>query len=295
MLKSEIARAALTKAMEIRTKANIPLTNSLSIYDFVETKGIKEVQFVEIPSLEELYWKDEKMILISSLRPTGRQAFNCGHGFGHHIFGHGMCITSLANGSSFSKKFDPKEFLVDCFADFLLMPKTTVCHGFNSRGWDIKTVTPFQIYTVAGWLGVGYSTLIQHMRDTLKLISSFQSDKLLRTKPLQLRAEILGEKSLTNVVVVDEAWNGRPVDISVGDYLLLTSDMSFDGSCLEFYKKNLFGFIIRGLAPGCDGKIWSEKSEWSIQVRVSRPNYKGRNIFRFEEDPDYDQNEILSN
>lgn len=294
MLKNELARTALTKAMQIRSQANIPLTDSICIYDFVENKDIREVRFVEIPSMEELYWKNEKMILINSLRPMGRQVFNCGHGFGHHVFGHGMCLTSVANGSSSGKRFDSKEFLADCFSDFLLMPKTTVCHGFVSRGWKAESCTPFQVFTIAGWLGVGYGTLIQHMRDTLKLISPAHAEKLLKTRPIQIRTQIFGEKSPANIVVVDEQWKGRPVDISAGDYLLLADELCFSGNCLKYYKKTLFGFIVQGIAPGCDGKIWNQKSGWSIQVRGSRPNYVGRNIFRFEEDPDYDVNTVLA-
>jgi hypothetical protein len=287
-MKSELAHLALTKAIQIRKQASVPLTDSICVYDLAESEGIQEIRFVDIPSLEELYWKNEKTILISSLRPIGRQAFNCGHGFGHHVFGHGMCITSLSSGNYTGKAFDPNEFLVNCFSDFLLMPKTTVCHGFAVRGWDIKKCTSYHIYVIATWLGVGYGTLIQHMRDTLKLISLSHAEELLKTKPLQLRSHILGKKTTGNLTIVDDHWKGRPVDISAGDFLLLPDEMKFEGKCLQSYEENMFGLIIQGVIPGCNGRLWSEKADWSIPVRVSRPKYIGRNIFRFEEDPDYE-------
>jgi hypothetical protein len=47
------------------------------------------------------------------------------------------------------------------------MPKAAVVGGFSRRNWNAASSTPAQIYTIAGWLGVGYETLITHMRASL--------------------------------------------------------------------------------------------------------------------------------
>src|SRR4051794_12498608 len=82
--KNELAREALRQALQARTRQKLELTDAIAIFDVTERLGIEEVRFVDIPSLEELYWKDERKILVSSHRPAGRQAFNCAHGLGHH-------------------------------------------------------------------------------------------------------------------------------------------------------------------------------------------------------------------
>jgi hypothetical protein len=285
--KSELIRRALTTALQIRQRAGVLLTDALCIYDFAEANGIAEVRFIDIPSLEEFYWKDARMIIVSSLRPAGRQAYNCAHGFGHHVFGHGTCIAGVPSDETGNRKFDPNEFLVDCFAGFLMMPSSTVSHGFTARGWPPKTCTPLQVYTVAGWLNVGYATLIQHMRDVLKLIPRSHADALFRAKPKQIRAQLMGRETRENVVVVDPCWSGRPVDIEVGDFMMLPSGIDFAGDCIELVEERAGGVILRGVAPGATGQLARVSAGWGAFVRVSRRGYFGRNRFRHLEDPDY--------
>ena len=198
-IKKQLAQDALRKALQIRQKAKIPLTDALCVYDVVEANGISEVRFVDIPSLEELYWQDDDRIFVSALRPSGRQAFNCAHGFGHHVFGHGNCITGVSSNGFKSGPFDADEFTADSFAGFLLMPRTTVSHGFAVRGLKLERCTPLQVYTVACWLGVGYTTLVHHMRDTLKLISRSRAESFLKVTPKEIRAQLIGRETSENV------------------------------------------------------------------------------------------------
>jgi Zn-dependent peptidase ImmA (M78 family) len=285
--KGKIVQHALTTALKIRQKAKVRLTDALCIYDFAEANGIAEVRFIDIPSLEEFYWKDSRMIIVSSLRPAGRQAYNCAHGFGHHVFGHGTCIAGVPSDETGTRKFDPNEFLVDCFAGFLMMPSSTVSHGFTARGWQPRGCTPLQVYTVAAWLGVGYSTLVQHLRDVLKFVSRAHAETLFKAKPKQLRARLVGRETSENVVVVDPHWTGRPVDIEVGDLILLTPGMSFRGDCLEPVEERTDGTILRGIAPGANGQLACAETGWGAFVRVARRGYIGRNRFRHLEDPDH--------
>ena len=286
MDKRTLVQHALTTALRLRQKAGVRLTDSLCIYDFAEANGVAEVRFVDIPSLEEFYWKNARMILVSSLRPAGRQAYNCAHGFGHHVFGHGECIAAVpSEEAEMRRRIDPNEFLVDCFAAFLLMPSTTVSHAFTSRGWQPKACTPVQVFTVAGSLGVGYATLIQHMRDVLKLISHSHAETLFKTKPKQIRAQLIGNQTSANVVVADVHWTGRPIDLEVGDLILLPPGAQFGGCSLELVENRATGTILRGVAPGEAARVTLDG--WAAFVRVSRRGYVGRNIFRHLEDPDY--------
>ena len=285
--KKQLVQEALMKALQIRQRAKIPLTDALCVYDFVEANGINEVRFTEIPSLEELYWKEADAIFVSSLRPPGRQAFNCAHGFGHYVFGHGTCITGVPSNGYQPASFEPDEFLVDCFAGFLMMPRTTVSYGFAIRGWQLATCTPLQVYTVACWLGVGYATLIHHMRDVLKLISRSHAESLAKTKPKQIRAGLMGDQTDQHVIVLDTHWTGRPVDIEIDDFVMLPPGSILSGDCITVVHEDASSTIVRGVAPGDSGRISLLETQWCAFLRVARRGYCGRNLFRHLEDPDH--------
>lgn len=289
MSKHDLALTALNKALQLRQKNNIGLPDATDIYHLAEQAGIQEIRFVDIPSLEELYWKDQKTILLSLHRPAGRRAFNCAHGLGHHVFGHGMCISSISSGG-FDERFDPNEFLADTFAGFVLMPKTTVCHAFASRRWSIENCTPIQVYSIACWLGVGYTTLVHHMCRALNLISESQAVRLSAVPLSRIRFDVLGYECAANILVVDKWWSGRAVDLEVGDYLLLSDELQLEESRLKAIGPSRGGFVHLATEPGYDaGYIAITDANSAVAVRVYRKNYQGRNIFRFDNDPDYVQ------
>jgi hypothetical protein len=285
--RKKIIQRALTAALQVRQKAKVPLTDSICIFDFVEANGIDEVHFFNIATLEEVYWKQARKIIVSSVRPPGRQAFNCAHGFGHHFFGHGNCIAGVPSEENGYRSLDPKEFLVDCFAGFLVMPRSTVSHGFVSRGWRPQTCTPLQAYTVSGWLGVGYTTLIHHMRDVLDLMPRAHAEALLKVKPKQIRANLMGRETSENVLVVDSSWTGRPVDLEVGDLVLLPPGTAYEGKCVDLVEESTTRTLLRAVAPGEDGRLACPGNRWGAFLRVSKRAYHGRNMFRHREDPDY--------
>src|SRR5207249_1380848 len=174
------------------------------------TLGI-ETRFVDIPSLEGMYWKKaEPVILVAAERPPGRQAFTCAHELGHHAFGHGNKIDQVLEQSSLK---DPEEYLADVFAGFLLMPKTAVLHAFSVRGFDPRTASPTDLFVTAGWLGVGYGTLARHLQSGLGLISARQRTELLKVQPKAIKRTLLGHDIAADVIVVDDAWKAcRAID-----------------------------------------------------------------------------------
>jgi hypothetical protein len=120
-----------------------------------EQEGV-EVRFSALPSAEGIYSPGKPVIVVSSLRPAGRQAYTGAHELGHHIYGHGEQFDELVEDRGKSRKWDPKEYEANCFASALLMPKTAVLKGLSLRGWNLKSISPEQAYRMASWLGVGY-------------------------------------------------------------------------------------------------------------------------------------------
>ena len=69
-----------------------------------------------------------------SARPLQRRAYNCAHELGHHVFGHGSSIDELREDAKSQPWDDPKEFLADTFAGFILMPIIGLRRAFSVRG-----------------------------------------------------------------------------------------------------------------------------------------------------------------
>lgn len=279
---------AADAALRLRQSAGLGIWTPVCVYDVAEGLGL-EVRFVDISSMEGMYCKvATPLILVSSLRPSGRQAFTCAHEIGHHIYKHGTRVDELVDRPIAKSRFDPEEFLADCFAGFFLMPKSAVSRAFATRGWDIRSCTPLQIYTIAGAFGVGYMTLIQHMSSTLNLLPRSRVNELERITPKQIRSAQLGRETREDLVLVDTQWDGRAIDIQVGDLVQLPADVVGEGMCVSLSEQGKEGLLFRGAVPGV-GRFHQPSTGWSASVRVSRRGYVGRSIFRHLEEADYDE------
>lgn len=272
-----MAQGAFAAALRMRRDAGYGLDEAVCVYDLAERLGI-EVRFTDIPSMEGmLYCNPEPVIIVTSLRPLGRRTFTCAHELGHVHYGHGTIIDELS-GKAPKAVFDPVEFVADCFAGALLMPKMAVQRAFTLRNWSIESSTPGQIYSISNYFGVGYSTLIHHLSKGLYLLPHSSAEKLLNVRPGRAQAQAIGWESEDKVWVVDPHWKGRAVDVEVGDLVLTAGEADYEGICLEgvegFRRRRLF----RACRPGF-AKI-SNNEGWSVFVRVSRRAFVGRSIFR---------------
>ncbi len=253
------------------------MEEAICVYDFCERLGI-EVRFVDIPSLEGmLYCNHEPTIIVSSHRPAVRQAFTCAHELGHLYSGDGTTIDDLV-GKSHKFTSDPKEFMADCFAGALLMPKMAVQRAFAVRSWSIGGSTPGQIYTVSGYFGVGYATLVHHLWNSLKLIQGSHAEGLLKVGRRNAQAQALGWDSAGTVRIVDPYWNCRAIDLEVGEFVQVQVDTACEGNCFNEVCVSGSGRLYRASQPGI-GRL-SSASGWAGYVRVSRKKFVGRSIFR---------------
>ena len=156
-------RRAIRLAFSTRRRAGYSLHQAICIYDCAERLGV-EVRFLQVPSFEGMYASSGSgLIVVSSMRPPGRQTYTCAHELGHHILGHGSKWDEYLNDWGTSNPRDPNEREAERFAGYLLMPRRAVMAAFAQRAWDPLSCTPEQAYTVAYQLGVGYSTLINQM------------------------------------------------------------------------------------------------------------------------------------
>jgi Zn-dependent peptidase ImmA (M78 family) len=282
--KRELAQEALYKAGELRKKFKIPPMSPVPIYEICKDLDLT-VRFVNVSSMEGMYVHGEKNILISSRRPLTRKHYTCGHELGHHVFDHGYKVDELLEAG---QKDDPQEFLVDCFAGFLLMPKLALKNAFNIRGWSPELATPRQIFTISCNFNVGYETIINHMNHAVKMISSQRASELKRLTPKSIRQELMGGDSDTSLVIADEQWISQTIDVEVGCQILVPKTTEIDiqpdiASIVE--NSSVCGKIVRAEKPGII-RAFCPDSNWAVFIRISRLNYEGLSEYRHLEDCD---------
>jgi Zn-dependent peptidase ImmA (M78 family) len=275
MDKQEI-RKIVKRALKTRLKQSVPIDESFCVIDMAKELGI-EVKFVDLKSLEGAYLNETETILLSTLRPEGRVRFTCAHEIGHFIFKHGDSFDEVVEKACVAKN-KIEERMCDIFASFLLMPETTVNYFFQSHGWNINAPKPTEVFMTTSWLGVSYSSLVNHLYYGLKKIDKRTFDALLKVQPRTIKSELTGIPVTSNLVVVDNIWKGRPLDLQVDDYLLLSYPVDIPDGILakvENSEKDLY----RAEKPGLS-TIHIKNPKGGIALRVRRKEYVGRGIFR---------------
>ena len=280
--KKALAFDALSRALRLRKKLGIDLDRPVSAIEIAESLNI-EVRLVDLPSMEGMYIAGPApKIILSSLRPQGRRNFTCAHELGHHIYEHGEQFDEITSAKNISRKNDPKEFSADCFAGYFLMPKALIDSGMKRRNFTYETLEAHQVYALSSWLGVGYTTLINHMQFGIQMITQEKSHQLLHYEPQEIRQQIYPDSAISNLHVADEHWIGRAIDCEVGDYISLPKNSILEGVQLDTLENNN-GCFLKTRVPGL-AKATNESLGLSIFIRVSPKNYKGRSCYRFEED-----------
>lgn len=282
-LKKNHARLAIGTASRLRAEMGYQPWDSVCPYDIILEKSI-ELRFLGMRSMEGAYIQKgkAKAIIVSALRPYGRQLFTAAHELGHEIFDHGTMIDDVTELDKFDKR-DPREFLADSFASALLMPQSLVERVFTSQGYSLENPSPIHCYLASGIIGVGYTTLVSYLQYSLRTISPELGQVLRRKTPAAIRNLIVGEVCPQNIFSVNESWMGRPVDLQLGDYIMTNHPLNCDSSYLSSSHRLLGGeFIYEAMRPGttiCS----AESTGWNSLLRISSARFEGWYGNKYEE------------
>jgi Zn-dependent peptidase ImmA (M78 family) len=176
-----LARQALVAALQLRQDKQKGLTDPVCPFDLALDLEI-DLWFKALPSLEGMYSSSPKpAIIIGTERPGARQSYTCAHEIGHHVFGHGTKVDEIKTGANPDAPFDPEEFLAQSFAGFLLVPKLALDHACKKRRIKIQDIQPVDLYRLANYFGVGYTTLIRHLHYSLQCLTSKQEQEYSQT------------------------------------------------------------------------------------------------------------------
>jgi Zn-dependent peptidase ImmA (M78 family) len=281
---THVARRALRGALEVRKKAKVALSAPLCIYDLASERLKIEVRFQAGATFGGMYAKETETILVPSERPAGRRRFTCAHEVGHWYFGHGTKVEDL-EGMEKGGSNDPDEILANQFAGHLLMPRWAVEQSFADRKLVPETATDRDLYALACQFGVGYRTIITHLRYALNMISPHRTELLLRSSRKAIKQKFLSETFSNHLVFVDSCWKQEvAVDLEVGDEVLLTFDATAENDRLR-KQPVAEGTLLLATKPGIT-KVSADNSAWTTFVRICRKGFTGRSIYRHLEDPD---------
>jgi Zn-dependent peptidase ImmA (M78 family) len=280
-----LASQAMQAATATRAKAKLDQHSPLCIYRLCETLGVA-VRFNNI-NMEGMYQRGAPpRIHLSARRPLPRRAYNCAHEAGHHIFGHGSSIDELREDAKEHPWEDPKEFLADVFAGFILMPVMGLRRAFAVRGWTPETATPAQMFMIACDFGVGYTTLLTHLSAGVNMITRARSLALQRSTPKALRADILSALTSEPLIVADRHRAGPTLDAEVKTLLLLPPGTETTGASLAHERDLPNGRLFRAVRPGIV-QASVDSGAWAAFVRVAPEAYVGLAQYRhLEDDPD---------
>ncbi len=287
MTRRQLATLALRTALQLRSNLRVTASHPVCIFDVAETLGV-DVRFVDLPSMEGMYHRSSApTILVSSLRPPGRQAFTCAHELGHHVFEHASHIDELVANSGMTSA-DPDEALADLFAGFLLMPKLAIESAFRTLGVDPARATAESILTISNWFGVGYKTLLLHASRSLGIVPTPVADLLSKVPLSATRGAITETDGSVDLVVVTQHWIGRPVDVAMDQLIVAPQSFQFPPDTVVQVGKVQERSIFKPTHPGVS-QVVDSSSPWSSFLRISRAGFVGRAAFRHLEDPEYEE------
>ncbi len=284
--RKQLALRAAARAEYVRSKCGIGHNAAVDVLCVAEKRKC-EVRFMSLPSLEGAYCPNPgPVIILGSDRPAGRRAFTCSHELGHHEFKHGIRVEEL-DAEKYQETKELTEFLADMFAAFLLMSQASIRHALKNRGIDPKHIEPIQVFRLASFLGVGYGTLIDHMTWTLRLLTLRQRETLRNTRPVDLKKDF-GGSPRSEVVLVDELWRDRAVDLEIGDILVLPKGVVVeDVPRLSPHGVIDAQLVFKAISRGYL-RAFNENSGWAVNIRIAPKKFVGLARYRFFADPEED-------
>ena len=276
-----IATKGIKKADSLRMDLDINMFQPLNVYDACNKLEL-DVRFVNI-NMEGMYISSDNPaksnIMLSALRPFSRKVYTCAHELGHHLFGHGSKIDMISDDSIETSNYDDEERLVDIFAAALLMPIAGVQLEFKKRGWNIKTATPFQYFTISSVFGIGYKTLIYNCTIN-KLIGHNKSKELSKyTHSYFLNKVLKSEKNTGHLKIIDSKYTEKIVDSEVSGFLYLPKNIRLEGGHLEMVSETKNGKCYEAIKPGILRANNIEDGQ-TYFIRIQNFEYEGLSEYR---------------
>lgn len=282
MNRTELATTAMRRASEIRREAGISRTSPLNIYDLAMNDLGLRVQFTAGASFEGMFAKEQNAILVPSERPHGRRAFSAAHEVAHWAFGHGSQIDEEDSLEGYNAR--PEEQLANQFAGYILMLPAALKHAANLLELDLARPSPFKMYEMACWFGVGYSTVVNHLQHGVQMLKPAHAAELLRLEPQKIRQHFSPRHLTKHLAVASGLKPAMPLDMAVGDHALLPAEVEMPNDILKIVERTASGLIVEAERPGI--ALLSGEGGWEAAIRVMKKGFTGWAKYRHMEEDD---------
>lgn len=288
MDRTKIGREAARRAIRLREQLGLNPEQPIDAITAAENLGIK-VTLCAQTTVEGLYARTNPPCIITSAhRPVGRIAFSVGHELGHHVYEHpGVSMHEFAEESvPFTEKPIP-ELEADYFAGHFLMPNRGVRAALSAHGWELAKLTPEQVFRLASFFGVSYAALLSHLRYNLTMIDDSIYTRLSKLEPKDVKSALLGFKHTRDLIVIDNLWGPRDIDLRTTDYAMVAGDCKLEGVCAKTEGTVGQWTIVKAIRQG-EGTIRGPNGTTKIRVsgKLNGDYFTGHSRNRFEEDPD---------
>jgi len=192
-VQAEGRRAAIKEHVRLDCDRTAPI----DVFGIIERERLW-LFFEPLPRLLGLYDRAGDAapgILINSKHPLALQRFTAAHEYGHHVLGH---EASTDDESTIVRVDDPnadQEIAAQAFAAEFLMPQKLVNHTLRRLNLPRTrdALDPGQAYRISVELGASFSATVYQLR-TLKFLSPARANDILDARPIDIKAELLGER-----------------------------------------------------------------------------------------------------
>ena len=173
----------------------------------------------------------------------------------------------------------PEERLANMFAGYVLMFPPAIEWARDVLGLNYETCSAREIYSLASCFGVSYTSLLGHLRWSLRKLSDARYSALKRIPPRVIREDLLQGRVSRHLVVRNQLPLKIPFDLEDGDFALLPPDSITDSRSFVVIESNAQQTLVQAVKPGI-ALFGNKTSSWTAAARVMRRGFTGRAIFR---------------
>ena len=270
-------------------------TQRIDVFDSINRRGAT-LMFKPLDKVLGAFMKPggNPGIILNTRRPLGMQRFTAAHELGHLALGHdphvddeGILRRGPIADCTVYGQVSPEEREADAFASYFLLPPHLITTQMELQDWDPRSFTrPDIAYQASLRFGTSYSAAIYGL-EREKVITQNTRQEILKTKPEDLKLELIGDHPLPNprhsdVWLLTERDEGAVVEAGRSDlFLLRLGEATGAGYVWTFDQMENAGFAILkdGREQVPEGQIGSP----TVRSILAKVKYPTENTIRLKE------------
>lgn len=171
-------RAAESVAIEERNRLGLGDSPIPMLREILEQEVGLRIFYLQLPSrFSEMYHYDEQLggcLAVNALHPSDRRRLSLAHGYAHFLVNRYKATTFIEG--SFDRSPEDEHF-AGAFAQYLLMPTSSIFRRFNALREKENKVTIVGVLMLANYYGVSLEAMTRRLED-MRLLPTSMWDKI---------------------------------------------------------------------------------------------------------------------